>query len=76
MGKWFTLNEGINVPYHVFETLFLCKQVRVLVKQLDEMQAGKQELVLKYEGQLQHMKEEVGLTKDDIFLLFYFYFSA
>lgn len=35
-------------------------QVQVLGKQLDEMQAGKQELVTKYEGQLQHVKEEVS----------------
>lgn len=31
----------------------------VLRKQLDEMQAGKQELVVKYEEQLQHVKDEV-----------------
>ncbi|XP_053087912.1 centrosomal protein of 63 kDa isoform X3 [Pangasianodon hypophthalmus] len=38
-------------------------QVRVLGKQLDEMQAGKQELVTKYEGQLQHVKEELSKLK-------------
>lgn len=38
-------------------------QVRVLGRQLDEMQAGKQELVTKYEGQLQHVKEEVSNFK-------------
>lgn len=38
-------------------------QVRVLGKQLDEMQAGKQELVTRYEGQLQHVKEEVSNFK-------------
>lgn len=38
-------------------------QVQVLGKQLDEMQAGKQELVTKYEGQLQHLKEEVSHFK-------------
>jgi len=31
----------------------------VLGKQLDEMQAGKQELVVKYEEHLQHVKDEV-----------------
>lgn len=31
----------------------------MLGKQLDEMQAGKQELVVKYEEQLQHVKDEV-----------------
>lgn len=42
--------------------LFLCSyvlQIMVLRKQLDEMQAGKQELVVKYEEQLQHVKDEV-----------------
>ncbi|MCI4375522.1 hypothetical protein PGIGA_G00110540 [Pangasianodon gigas] len=38
-------------------------EVRVLGKQLDEMQAGKQELVTKYEGQLQHVKEELSKLK-------------
>ncbi|KAK3557439.1 hypothetical protein QTP70_026631 [Hemibagrus guttatus] len=38
-------------------------QVQVLGKQLDEMQAGKQELVTKYEGQLQHVKEELSKLK-------------
>ncbi|KTG33667.1 hypothetical protein cypCar_00016524 [Cyprinus carpio] len=33
-------------------------EIRVLGKQLDEMQAGKQELVVKYEEQLQHVKDE------------------
>uniref|UniRef100_A0A8C1EY79 Centrosomal protein 63 n=1 Tax=Cyprinus carpio carpio TaxID=630221 RepID=A0A8C1EY79_CYPCA len=36
-------------------------EIRVLGKQLDEMQAGKQELVVKYEEQLQHVKDEVRL---------------
>lgn len=31
----------------------------MLGKQLEEMQAGKQELVVKYEEQLLHVKEEV-----------------
>lgn len=31
----------------------------MLGKQLDEIQAGKQELVAKYEEQLQHVKDEV-----------------
>lgn len=31
----------------------------MLGKQLDEMQAGKQEMVVKYEEQLQHVKDEV-----------------
>lgn len=31
----------------------------MLGKQLDEMQAGKQELVVKYEEQLQYVKDEV-----------------
>ncbi|XP_058257856.1 centrosomal protein of 63 kDa isoform X3 [Hemibagrus wyckioides] len=38
-------------------------EVQVLGKQLDEMQAGKQELVTKYEGQLQHVKEELSKLK-------------
>ncbi|KAI5109328.1 centrosomal protein of 63 kDa isoform X1 [Silurus meridionalis] len=38
-------------------------QVRVLGTQLEEMQAGKQELVVKYEGQLQHLKEELSKLK-------------
>ncbi|XP_072539089.1 centrosomal protein of 63 kDa isoform X2 [Salminus brasiliensis] len=35
-------------------------EVRVLAKQLEDMQVGKQELVMKYEGQLQHVKEELS----------------
>ncbi|XP_060723728.1 centrosomal protein of 63 kDa isoform X2 [Tachysurus vachellii] len=38
-------------------------EVQVLGKQLDEMQAGKKELVTKYEGQLQHVKEELSKLK-------------
>ncbi|XP_046715163.1 centrosomal protein of 63 kDa isoform X3 [Silurus meridionalis] len=38
-------------------------EVRVLGTQLEEMQAGKQELVVKYEGQLQHLKEELSKLK-------------
>ncbi|TVK90612.1 Centrosomal protein of 63 kDa [Bagarius yarrelli] len=38
-------------------------EVQVLAKQLDEMRAGKQELVAKYEGQLQHVKEELSKLK-------------
>ncbi|XP_053355447.1 centrosomal protein of 63 kDa isoform X1 [Clarias gariepinus] len=38
-------------------------EVRVLGKQLDEMQTGKQELVTKYEGQLQHVREELSKLK-------------
>ncbi|XP_036426275.1 centrosomal protein of 63 kDa isoform X2 [Colossoma macropomum] len=38
-------------------------QVRLLAKQLEEMQAGKQELVMKYEGQLQHVKDELSKLK-------------
>ncbi|XP_060775782.1 centrosomal protein of 63 kDa isoform X2 [Neoarius graeffei] len=38
-------------------------EVRVLGKQLNEMQAGKQELVAKYEGQLQQVKEELSRLK-------------
>ncbi|XP_043098234.1 centrosomal protein of 63 kDa isoform X2 [Puntigrus tetrazona] len=39
------------------------QQIRVLGKQLDEMQAGKQELVVKYEEQLQHVKDELSKLK-------------
>ncbi|XP_022531194.2 centrosomal protein of 63 kDa isoform X1 [Astyanax mexicanus] len=35
-------------------------EVRVLAKQLEEMQAGKKDLVIKYEGQLKHVKEELS----------------
>uniref|UniRef100_A0A673IKH0 Centrosomal protein of 63 kDa-like n=1 Tax=Sinocyclocheilus rhinocerous TaxID=307959 RepID=A0A673IKH0_9TELE len=38
-------------------------EIRVLGKQLDEMQAGKQELVVKYEEQLQHVKDELSKLK-------------
>ncbi|KAL7891188.1 hypothetical protein AOLI_G00006640 [Acnodon oligacanthus] len=38
-------------------------EVRLLAKQLEEMQAGKQELVMKYEGQLQHVKNELSKLK-------------
>lgn len=38
-------------------------EIRVLGKQLDEMQAGKQELVIKYEEQLQHVKDELSKLK-------------
>ncbi|XP_073708154.1 centrosomal protein of 63 kDa isoform X3 [Garra rufa] len=38
-------------------------EIRVLGKQLDEMQAGKQELVVKYEEQLQHVKDELFKLK-------------
>ncbi|XP_066520709.1 centrosomal protein of 63 kDa isoform X2 [Hoplias malabaricus] len=38
-------------------------EVRVLAKQLEEMQTGKQDLVMKYEGQLQHLKEELSKLK-------------
>uniref|UniRef100_A0A8C2ABI1 Centrosomal protein 63 n=1 Tax=Cyprinus carpio TaxID=7962 RepID=A0A8C2ABI1_CYPCA len=39
------------------------QQIRVLGKQLDEMQAGKQELVVKYEEQLQYVKDELSKLK-------------
>ncbi|XP_077054967.1 centrosomal protein of 63 kDa isoform X2 [Siphateles boraxobius] len=39
------------------------QQITVLRKQLDEMQAGKQELVVKYEEQLQHVKDELSKLK-------------
>nr|XP_055069306.1 centrosomal protein of 63 kDa isoform X2 [Misgurnus anguillicaudatus] len=39
------------------------QQIRVLGKQLDEIQAGKQELVVKYEDQLQHVKDELSKLK-------------
>ncbi|XP_056102287.1 centrosomal protein of 63 kDa isoform X4 [Rhinichthys klamathensis goyatoka] len=39
------------------------QQIKVLGKQLDEMQAGKQELVVKYEEQLQHVKDELSKLK-------------
>ncbi|KAK9973277.1 hypothetical protein ABG768_024017 [Culter alburnus] len=39
------------------------QQILVLGKQLDEMQAGKQELVVKYEEQLQHVKDELSKLK-------------
>uniref|UniRef100_A0A8C2CRM0 Centrosomal protein 63 n=1 Tax=Cyprinus carpio TaxID=7962 RepID=A0A8C2CRM0_CYPCA len=39
------------------------QQIQVLGKQLDEMQAGKQELVVKYEEQLQHVKDELSKLK-------------
>ncbi|KAK7144700.1 hypothetical protein R3I94_010955 [Phoxinus phoxinus] len=39
------------------------QQITVLGKQLDEMQAGKQELVVKYEEQLQHVKDELSKLK-------------
>lgn len=49
------------MPYSfALQCLTTTLQVRVLGKQLDEMQAGKQELVAKYEGQLQQVKEEVS----------------
>uniref|UniRef100_A0A8C2PUK2 Centrosomal protein 63 n=1 Tax=Cyprinus carpio TaxID=7962 RepID=A0A8C2PUK2_CYPCA len=38
-------------------------EIRVLGKQLDEMQAGKQELVVKYEEQLQYVKDELSKLK-------------
>ncbi|XP_077054971.1 centrosomal protein of 63 kDa isoform X6 [Siphateles boraxobius] len=38
-------------------------EITVLRKQLDEMQAGKQELVVKYEEQLQHVKDELSKLK-------------
>ncbi|XP_067229421.1 centrosomal protein of 63 kDa isoform X3 [Chanodichthys erythropterus] len=38
-------------------------EILVLGKQLDEMQAGKQELVVKYEEQLQHVKDELSKLK-------------
>lgn len=38
-------------------------EIRVLGKQLEEMQAGKQELVVKYEEQLLHVKEELSKLK-------------
>ncbi|KAK7144697.1 hypothetical protein R3I94_010955 [Phoxinus phoxinus] len=38
-------------------------EITVLGKQLDEMQAGKQELVVKYEEQLQHVKDELSKLK-------------
>ncbi|XP_055069308.2 centrosomal protein of 63 kDa isoform X3 [Misgurnus anguillicaudatus] len=38
-------------------------EIRVLGKQLDEIQAGKQELVVKYEDQLQHVKDELSKLK-------------
>ncbi|XDV35852.1 hypothetical protein PO909_005722 [Leuciscus waleckii] len=38
-------------------------EIMVLRKQLDEMQAGKQELVVKYEEQLQHVKDELSKLK-------------
>ncbi|XP_056102289.1 centrosomal protein of 63 kDa isoform X6 [Rhinichthys klamathensis goyatoka] len=38
-------------------------EIKVLGKQLDEMQAGKQELVVKYEEQLQHVKDELSKLK-------------
>ncbi|XP_016089617.1 centrosomal protein of 63 kDa-like isoform X1 [Sinocyclocheilus grahami] len=38
-------------------------EIRVLGKQLDETQAGKQELVVKYEEQLQHVKDELSKLK-------------
>uniref|UniRef100_A0A8C2CN45 Centrosomal protein 63 n=1 Tax=Cyprinus carpio TaxID=7962 RepID=A0A8C2CN45_CYPCA len=38
-------------------------EIQVLGKQLDEMQAGKQELVVKYEEQLQHVKDELSKLK-------------
>lgn len=38
-------------------------EIRALGKQLDEIQAGKQELVVKYEEQLQHVKDELSKLK-------------
>ncbi|XP_017553499.2 centrosomal protein of 63 kDa isoform X2 [Pygocentrus nattereri] len=38
-------------------------EVRLLAKQLEELQAGKQELVVKYEDQLQHVKDELSKLK-------------
>uniref|UniRef100_A0A672MHL9 Centrosomal protein of 63 kDa n=1 Tax=Sinocyclocheilus grahami TaxID=75366 RepID=A0A672MHL9_SINGR len=38
-------------------------EIRVLGKQLEEMQAGKQELVMKYEEQLHHVKDELSKLK-------------
>ncbi|KAG1940864.1 centrosomal protein of 63 kDa [Pimephales promelas] len=38
-------------------------EIKVLGKQLDEMQAGKQELVVKYEEHLQHVKDELSKLK-------------
>ncbi|XP_048055659.1 centrosomal protein of 63 kDa isoform X8 [Megalobrama amblycephala] len=38
-------------------------EILVLGKQLEEMQAGKQELVVKYEEQLQHVKDELSKLK-------------
>ncbi|XP_051568580.1 centrosomal protein of 63 kDa-like isoform X2 [Myxocyprinus asiaticus] len=38
-------------------------EIRVLGKQLDEMQAVKQELVVKYEEQLHHVKDELSKLK-------------
>ncbi|KAL7832564.1 hypothetical protein SRHO_G00295820 [Serrasalmus rhombeus] len=38
-------------------------EVRLLAKQLEELQAGKQELVMKYEDQLQHVKDELSKLK-------------
>ncbi len=40
-------------------SMILCSPDPSAGKQLDEMQAGKQELVVKYEEQLQHVKDEV-----------------
>ncbi|XP_073808843.1 centrosomal protein of 63 kDa isoform X6 [Danio rerio] len=39
------------------------QQIRVLGKQLEELHAGKQELVVKYEEQLLHVKEELSKLK-------------
>ncbi|XP_026069578.1 centrosomal protein of 63 kDa isoform X2 [Carassius auratus] len=39
------------------------QQIRVLGQQLDEMQAGKQDLVVKYEEQLQYVKDELSKLK-------------
>lgn len=38
-------------------------EIRVLGQQLDEMQAGKQDLVVKYEEQLQYVKDELSKLK-------------
>lgn len=52
--------HGILRALPCVDPLAVCLHIRALSKQLEEMHTGRQELVTKYEEQLQHVRDEVG----------------
>nr|XP_046197915.1 centrosomal protein of 63 kDa-like [Oncorhynchus gorbuscha] len=51
------------LPGSLYTSLFIFSQAGLLRKQLNEVQTGKQELVIKYEEQLQRVKDELSKLK-------------